>query len=128
MLFASLFGPIIDFEIVLQPLRLSKFPEEDVAHSGLVGHVAESRHYAFPVRQKSAQVIIDETNLKQILNRVKRPHFLIGFEILIKEVQHLPSPHCPVLGCLSLFEDENLTGQFPSRHSGKSLQELCVER
>ena len=112
MLIASLFGPIVDFEIVLKPLRLSKFPKEDVAQDGFVGCVTEPRHDALPVRQESAQIVIDETNLQQILNRVKRPHLLIGLEVLIKEVQHLPSPHSYVLGCLRFLVDQDVAGQF----------------
>ena len=75
---------------------------------------------------ESTQIILQKIDFQKILNGIERTDLFVRLEMLVEQVQNLPSPNSPSLTGLCLLEVEDLPGKFSLSHLRKCGKELRV--
>ena len=63
-----------------------------------MGHASDN---AFPVMNESTQTILQKIDFQKIHNGIERTDLFVRLEMLVEQVQNLPSPNSPSLTGLS---------------------------
>ena len=68
MRFGTFLSTVIRFQVILEPVRASDLPKQDIPEGQLFWNMRNACDDRLPIVNKGAQVVIDQADLEEIFN------------------------------------------------------------